>query len=65
MVNKYDIVELDTPRLWHFLYKITRNGRPLSREQVAKVYKPLSHYPFTDCGWAYYHLQELRKIVCS
>jgi len=45
------------------IYYITADGVKLSKPEVAAAYKPLGHYPFTDTGWAYYHLNELKKKV--
>lgn len=59
-MNKYGIKELKVGA-YRYQYFITENGKRIKTKRIAKLYKPLKHYPFTDAGWAYYHLRELKK----
>ncbi|MFA7100665.1 MAG: hypothetical protein WC196_02740 [Bacilli bacterium] len=59
-MNKYGIKELEVG-FHHYLYFITENGRRIGTKRIAKLYKHLDHYPFSDSGWAYYHLGELKR----
>jgi len=56
---KYGIKTIGKPTKPY--YVITENGKRMSKERIAILYKPLRHYPFTDAGWAYYHLRKLKR----
>lgn len=42
-----------------FIYVIFKDGNFITPCELAKIYKPLQHYPFTDCAWANYHFRRL------